>query len=156
MFSRGSILPLLIERYKQKKSFRITDTRMTRFNIELNQAINISNACMKKMIGGELFVPRLKSYKVLDLAKAINEKTKIEIIGIRPGEKLHEEMISRIDSLNTYNDGKIFIIADPLNEKLNKYYKKFKKMKSYFSYNSYDNNEYLSKKELKKIVSKYI
>ena len=156
MFSRGSILPLLVERYKQKKSFRITDTRMTRFNIELDSAIKLSISCLQKMKGGELFVPKLKSYNVLDLAKAIDNKNKIEIIGIRPGEKLHEEMISRIDSLNTYELGKIFVIIDPLNEKLIKNYKKFKKMKPYYSYNSFDNKEYLSKGELKKIVSKYI
>ena len=83
-------------------------------------------------------------------------KSKQEIIGIRPGEKLHEEMISRIDSLNTYELGKIFAIIDPLNAKLIKNYKKFKKMKPYYSYNSFDNKEYLSKEELKRIISKYI
>jgi len=155
MFSRGSILPLLLERHEQKKSFKITHTEMTRFNIELDDAINLSHFCLQKMSGGELFVPKLKSYNVVDLAKAINPKNKIEIIGIRPGEKLHEEMISKIDSLNTYQLGKIFVIIDPLNQKLIKYYKKYKKMQSHFSYNSLDNKEYLSLEELKRIVCKY-
>ncbi len=154
LHSRGSVLPLLIEKLKNNKTFKITDENMTRFNIELDQAIDLSIECLKNMIGGEIFVPKLKSYKILDLANALNDKNKIEFIGIRPGEKLHEEMISKIDSLNTYDLGKIFAVIDPASEKLKKKYRKFKKMKKYFSYNSYENN-YLTIKELKKIVEKY-
>jgi FlaA1/EpsC-like NDP-sugar epimerase len=116
------------------------------------------------MLGGELFVPKLKSYKIIDLAKAIDEKCKIKFIGMRPGEKLHEEMISSIDSLKTYELNKLFAIVDPLNftsnkklfKNITKKYKKLKKMKSYYSYNSFDNEEYLNKTELKKIVKKYL
>ena len=154
LHSRGSVLPLLIEKLKNNKTFKITDENMTRFNIELDQAIDLSIECLKNMIGGEIFVPKLKSYKILDLANALNNKNKIEFIGIRPGEKLHEEMISKIDSLNTYDLGKIFAVIDPASEKLKKKYRKFKKMKKYFSYNSYE-NDYLTIKELKKIVEKY-
>ena len=154
LHSRGSVLPLLIEKLKNNKTFKITDENMTRFNIELDQAIDLSIECLKNMIGGEIFVPKLKSYKILDLANALNDKNKIEFIGIRPGEKLHEEMISKIDSLNTYDLGKIFAVIDPASEKLKKRYRKFKKMKKYFSYNSYE-NDYLTIKELKKIVEKY-
>ena len=164
MFSRGSILPLLIVWHKKKQSFQITDKRMTRFNIELNEAINLSILCLQNMLGGELFVPKLKSYKIIDLAKAIDEKCKIKFIGMRPGEKLHEEMISSIDSLKTYELNKLFAIVDPLNftsnkklfKNITKKYKKLKKMKSYYSYNSFDNEEYLNKTELKKIVKKYL
>ncbi len=155
LHSRGSILPLLIERLKSNQSFKITDKKMTRFNIELNKAIEISIESIKNMIGGEIFVPKLKSYRILDLANALNKNNKIEIIGIRSGEKLHEEIISNIDSLNTYDLGKIFVLIDPLSEKLVKHYSKHKKMKSYFSYNSFDNKYYLTVKELEKIVVKY-
>ncbi len=155
LHSRGSILPLLIERLKKNKSFKITDKRMTRFNIELREAIEISLETMKNMLGGEIFVPKLKSYKVLDLVKALDRNNKIEIIGIRPGEKLHEEMISKIDSLNTYDLGKKFALIDPLSNTLIKHYSKFKKMKSYYSYNSLDNENYLTVKELEKIIIKY-
>ncbi len=154
LHSRGSVLPLLIEKLKNNQNFKITDEKMTRFNIELDQAIDLSIECLKNMIGGEIFVPKLKSYKILDLANALNKKNKIEFIGIRPGEKLHEEMISKIDSLNTYDLGKKFAIIDPASEKLKKNYSKYKKMKKYVSYNSYD-NDYLTVKELKKIVEKY-
>jgi len=154
LHSRGSVLPLLIEKLKNNQNFKITDEKMTRFNIELDQAIDLSIECLKNMIGGEIFVPKLKSYKILDLANALNKKNKIEFIGIRPGEKLHEEMISKIDSLNTYDLGKKFAIIDPASEKLKKNYNKYKKMKKYVSYNSYD-NDYLTVKELKKIVEKY-
>ena len=153
LHSRGSVLPLLIEKLKHNQNFKITDEKMTRFNIELDQAIDLSIECLKNMIGGEIFVPKLKSYKILDLANALNKKNKIEFIGIRPGEKLHEEMISKIDSLNTYDLGKKFAIIDPASEKLKKNYSKYK-MKKYVSYNSYD-NDYLTVKELKKIVEKY-
>ena len=154
LHSRGSVLPLLIEKLKNNQNFKITDEKMTRFNIELDQAIDLSIECLKNMIGGEIFVPKLKSYKILDLANALNKKNKIEFIGIRPGEKLHEEMISKIDSLNTYDLGKKFAIIDPASEKLKKNYSKYKKMKKYVSYNSHD-NDYLTVKELKKIVEKY-
>jgi UDP-N-acetylglucosamine 4,6-dehydratase len=108
------------------------------------------------MYGGELYVPRLKSYKIIDLAKAIDKKNKIDIIGIRPGEKLHEEMISRIDSLNTYKLKDLFIIVDPWNKKLDMQYSKFEKIRPNFSYNSFDNNDYLTIDELSKIVKKYM
>ena len=156
MFSRGSVMPLLIDRYKKNKSFQITDKRMTRFNIELDQAIDLSINCLRNMYGGELFVPKLKSYNVMDLAKAISKKNKIDIIGIRPGEKLHEEMISSIDSLNTYKLRDLFAIVDPWNQKLTQKYIKFNKIKPNYSYNSLDNKDYLSPTQLLKIVKKYM
>ena len=156
MFSRGSIMPLLIDRYKKNENFEITDKRMTRFNIELDQAIDLSIDCLKNMHGGELFVPKLKSYNVIDLAKAISKKNKIDIIGIRPGEKLHEEMISSIDSLNTYKLRNLFVIVDPLNKKLHQKYSKFSKVKPNSSYNSFDNKDFLTPAQLVKIVKKYM
>ena len=156
MFSRGSILPILLEKHKKKEIFEITDARMTRFNIELDQAIDLSINCLKNMHGGEIFVPKLKTYKVMDLAKAINIKNKLKIIGIRPGEKIHEEMISSADSLNTFELKNLFVIVDPSNKKLNTKYKKFGKMKSSHSYNSFDNPDYLNKAQLKKIINNYI
>lgn len=156
MFSRGSILPLLLDKLNKNENFEITDKRMTRFNIELDQAIELSFECLKDMHGGELFVPKLKSYKIMDLVKAISTKKKSKIIGIRPGEKIHEEMISIADSLNTFELKSLFVIVDPSNKKLNKKYKKFHKMKSINSYNSYDNHDYLNQAQLKKIINNYI
>ena len=89
-------MPNFIKQSKLNK-FNITHPEMTRFCISLDDAVKFADFCYKRMIGGEIYVPKLKSYKVLDLAKAINPKAKVNFIGIRPGEKLHEEMISETD-----------------------------------------------------------
>ena len=118
------------------------------------------------MIGGEIFVPKLKSYKILDLANALNDKNKIEFIGIRPGEKLHEEMITLSDGFNSLELKNFFIILPRLNLSKNynktqneyvlkNYYlkkKKAKRLPDNFSYNSLNNPKYLSIKEIKKII----
>ena len=156
LFSRGSILPLLLNWYKNKKDFLITNKNMTRFNINLDTAVEFSVNCLKKMHGGEIFVPKLKSYKTIELAKALDPSRKIKIIGLRPGEKIHEEMISGTDSLNTYDVGKSFVIINNLNKKLLKKYKNFPKMKNNSSYNSLDNKDYLNINELKHIIKNYL
>ena len=76
---------------------------MTRFNITLQQGVDFVIQCFEKMIGGELFVPKIPSYRILDVVKAIAPKAKIKLIGIRPGEKIHEEMITKSDSLTLLN-----------------------------------------------------
>ena len=100
MGSRGSVIPFF-----QKKAdtgiLPITDERMTRFNITLQEGVDFVLQSLDKMWGGELFVPKIPSYKILDVAKAIAPEAKHKIIGIRPGEKLHEEMITETDALNT-------------------------------------------------------
>ena len=106
---------------------------------------------IKNMEGGEIFVPKIPSYRILDLVKAFNKDAKIKIIGIRPGEKVHEEMISINESLNTVDLNKYYAI---LNEKskLKPRYKKSKYVKKNFNYNSGDNPQFLSVKDLKKII----
>ena len=89
---------------------------MTRFNITLEEGVKFTNFSLKNMIGGEIFVPKLKSYKITDLVKAISNNPKINLIGIRPGEKIHEEMISKFDAINTL-EFKIFIILPDLSFK---------------------------------------
>jgi len=99
-FSRGSILPKLIEQSKENL-FTLTDSKMTRFSTNLKDSTIFVSKILKKMKGGEIFIPKLKSYRLIDLVKAINVKAKIKYIGFRPGEKLHEEMISSTESKNT-------------------------------------------------------
>ena len=155
MGSRGSILPLLL---KNKKVFEITNTTMTRFNILMDDAIKLVIFSLQNNYGGEVFVPKLASYNIMDLAKAVSPNAKIKIVGIRPGEKIHEEMITKSESLSTINIGKYFVILPEFNEKIKKIYlnnKKFKKNIKEFSYNSGDNNEFLTIAELKNIVSKF-
>ena len=110
MNSRGSVLPLF--RYLTKKNlpFTITDKDMTRFNISLKEGVDLVLHAIKNSKGGEIFVPKISSYKILDLAKAVKNDFKIQYIGIRPGEKLHEEMITSSDALTTIDVGKNYII----------------------------------------------
>ena len=109
MGSRGSVIPFFIGK-KETGILPITDERMTRFNITLQQGVDFVLSCLDKMWGGELFVPKIPSYRILDVAKTIAPDAKHEIIGIRPGEKLHEEMITETDSLNTVEFGDYYVI----------------------------------------------
>ena len=102
MGSRGSVVPYFLKN-KYKKNLEITHNEMTRFNITLQQGVDFVLFCLSKMSGGEIFVPKIPSIKVTDLAKVIAPKARHKIIGIRPGEKLHEEMITESDSINTLN-----------------------------------------------------
>ena len=97
--SRGSVIPYFLEKVKEGV-IPITDEKMTRFNIVRGSSNGFR--CFKNSIGGELFVPKIPSYRILDIVEAIAPNCKIENIGIRPGEKIHEEMITEADSVNTY------------------------------------------------------
>tara|TARA_B100000029_G_scaffold505392_2_gene585999 strand:- start:222 stop:1229 length:1008 start_codon:yes stop_codon:yes gene_type:complete len=162
MFSRGSVAPFFIDS-KNKGFLPITDKEMTRFNITLDEGVNFVLKSFEIMIGGELFVPKIPSIKILDLAKAIAPNVKIKIIGVRPGEKIHEDMITETEGLNTYEFGNYYVILHDFkftsreNKDLATQMKKFggKKCKRGFSYNSKNNNKFLSIKEIKKILKKY-
>ncbi len=158
MGSRGSFISYLIKN-KNKKFINVTNQDMTRFNITLNESVDFVFNCIDKMWGGEIFVPKIPSYKVTDLVKAISPKSKIKIVGIRPGEKKHEEMISIDESTNTIEFKNYFVIA-PNSKFLNWNKKKYilknkncKPCKNNFSYNSKNNSKFLSPSELRKIIS---
>ena len=152
MMSRGSVIPYFLNN-KNKKYLNITDPRMTRFNIALQEGVDFVLYCLMNSIGGEIFVPKIPSYKITDLAMAVSSKSKQKIIGVRQGEKIHEEMITKSDSINTIENKKFFIILSTKNNQ-KKYLKKFKakKVKNEFSYNSLENKEKLSTKDLKKLL----
>jgi len=107
--SRGSVIPFFLK-YKQNGSLPITDVRMTRFWITLEQGVNFVLSCLEKMQGGEIFVPKIPSMKIMDLAKAICPECKLEITGIRPGEKIHEVLVSKDEARRTVDVGNFFII----------------------------------------------
>ena len=155
MGSRGSVIPYFMSN-KNNYSINITDLDMTRFNITLNEGVKFVLECYKNE-RGEIFVPKIPSYRIGDLAKAICPKSKIKIIGIRPGEKVNEEMVSSHDSVNTIETKNSYIITPSLKFKNFKkeYLKKFrsaKNCKKNFSYNSKDNPHFLSVKEIKKLI----
>jgi len=122
--SRGSVVPLFLNQTKNNK-FTITDKRMTRFTITLQDAINFVLNSAYKMIGREIFIPKLPSYNIVQLAKVINPKAEIEYMGIRPGEKIHECMINTHESHNTLNCNNYFIVLQNKNN-LDKYIENYK------------------------------
>tara|TARA_Y100000389_G_scaffold186458_1_gene206832 strand:+ start:56 stop:1051 length:996 start_codon:yes stop_codon:yes gene_type:complete len=155
--SRGSILPLFKDLSNKNKDITITHENMTRFNIEMLDALKMVIWAIDNSKGGEIFVPKLKSFNIIDFASSLSPKSKIQISGIRPGEKMHEEMITESDGLNTFDLGKYYAIVSNLNIKTYNYYtrnKKAKKLNYGFSLNSKDSSR-LSKKEIKKILKKF-
>jgi UDP-N-acetylglucosamine 4,6-dehydratase/5-epimerase len=109
MNSRGSVIPFFVSKRKDGV-IPVTDERMTRFNITLKQGVDFVLSCLGKMWGGELFVPKIPSYTILEVATAVAPECEIKLVGIRPGEKIHEEMITETDALNTIEFDDYFVI----------------------------------------------
>ena len=155
--SRGSIIPFF-KSLKDNESFPITDTRMTRFFITLNEAINLILFALNDMKGGEIYVKKTYSAKVTDIAKFIDKKRKLKIIGIRPGEKLHEMMINENDSFYTYEYKEFFKILTPLFD-IHKDKKRIgngKKVRQNFIYSSDKNSKWLTERQFKILDKKKI
>jgi UDP-N-acetylglucosamine 4,6-dehydratase len=161
MNSRGSVVPHFLK-CKKNGFLPITHKDMTRFHINLDQGVEFVLNCLKIMVGGELFIPKIPSIRIVDLAKAIAPKIKPTITGVRPGEKLHEEMITETDSMNTYEFKKYYVIFTDYNYAATNKKNFFKQLKilkgklckKNFSYNSKDNADFLSAKELEIILKK--
>ena len=158
MGSNGSVIPFFIKK-KEEGVLPITDPRMTRFNISLSEGVDMVLHALEHAWGGEIFVPKLPSYKITDVAEAIAPECEQKIIGIRPGEKIHEEMITSSDSFTTYDLGKYYVIL-PQNPlwNLHSFIKKFEAQKVVegFHYDSGKNQEFLTIAELKKLISEQI
>jgi len=161
MGSRGSVIPFFMKQ-KETGVLPITDERMTRFNITLQEGIEFVLQCLEKMWGGELFVPKIPSYRILDVAETVAPDCKHNIMGIRPGEKLHEEMITETDALNTVEFEKYYVIlpATPLwdIEKFrNESNSSVGEMCEFgFSYNSGTNKDFLNVSDLKELIKNCI
>ena len=161
MGSRGSVIPLFLNQRK-KNIFTITDRKMTRFNITLEEGVNFVLNSLKIMRGGEIFVPKIPSYKIIDLVNSVSKNPKIKIIGIRPGEKIHEEMISSEESLNVVEYKNFYVVIpnskfNPINKK--KYmeiFKDGKNTKENFNYSSNNNVDFLTVSQLTKLIQKNI
>lgn len=151
--SRGSV----VEIYKKEKGkgiLPITDINMTRFWITLEQGVNFVLKCLNMMKGGEIFIPKLASMKLVDLAKAVAPGAKFKIIGIRPGEKLHEILLTADDARHTIEERDMYItIPDfAVVSETEKYYKKKERLKDRFVYASNTNTKWLTVKELQKMI----
>ena len=158
MGSNGSVIPFFLEKRKSGV-LPITDPNMTRFNISLEDGVNRVMYALKNAWGGELFVPKIPSYRIMELAEAIGPECETKIVGIRPGEKVHEEMITQSDSFYTYDLGKYYaILPSRHNWKLEEFIETFKaaKVPQGFSYNSGSNEEWETIESLRKLIKEHV
>ncbi len=152
--SRGSVYTVF-KNHNKMKAFPITDNNMTRFNISLKEGVDYVIWAIEKAFGGEIIVPKLKSFKIVDLAKALDPKKQQKVIGVRAGEKIHEQMISRSDSYHTVEMLNFYAILNNENKKLTSYYKnKFraKNVPEGFEYSSDTNSKFMNLKDLKILI----
>jgi len=151
--SNGSVIPFFLKNVKNN-IFPITHPDMTRFNITIQEGVDLVFFALENALGGEIFIPKIPSYKILDVAKAIDENCEINLIGIRPGEKIHEEMISSSDSFNTYDIGDKYVILPTYYEFIEEFITKNNAIKvpEYFSYNSETNRDFETLTSLKRKI----
>jgi UDP-N-acetylglucosamine 4,6-dehydratase/5-epimerase len=157
MGSRGSVIPFF-QKKRESGLLPITDPKMTRFNITLKEGVDFVLNCLEIMWGGELFVPKIPSYRISDIAEAIAPEANHEIVGIRPGEKLHEEMITSSDAMNTIEFNKYYVILPSINLwDIKKFRNESnshpgKECEDGFAYNSANNSDFLSVDQLRHLI----
>ena len=158
MGSRGSVVPFFLNQ-RAKGFFPITDPEMTRFNISLDEGVQMVMWALDNAMGGEIFVPKIPSYRILDLAEAIGPECEIKVVGIRAGEKLHEEMITASDSLNTVDLGPFYAILPSAADHFPEDYlekRGGKRVEPGFAYNSGTNEEFLTVPELRSLIVRHV
>jgi UDP-N-acetylglucosamine 4,6-dehydratase/5-epimerase len=158
MGSRGSVIPYFLERRKTGV-LPITDPNMTRFNISLDEGVDMVLWALEHGQGGEIFVPRIPSYRVVDVAQAIGPDCEHPVVGLRPGEKIHEEMITASDSFNTVDLGKYFAILPASEDGLRDIYMArpgVKKVDAGFAYNSGSNTEFLTVAQIRELIRTHV
>lgn len=158
MGSRGSVIPFFLER-RRTGVLPITDERMTRFNISLDEGVELVFQALATMWGGEVFVPKIPSYRVTDVAEAVGPECQRVVTGIRPGEKLHEEMITETDGLNTIEFDRHFVILPTMpvwgaEEYVEAY--KGRRCEYGFRYSSGANTEWLSVEQLRQLIRQHV
>ncbi|CAG0975328.1 UDP-N-acetylglucosamine 4,6-dehydratase (inverting) [Geobacter sp.] len=154
MGSRGSVIPFFLKK-KREGVLPVTDERMTRFNITLEEGVQLVLKALDIMWGGEIFVPKIPSYRIMDVAQAVDSGCRVEIVGIRPGEKLHEEMITTTDAINTIEFTDYFVILPsmPLWD-TEQFMKDFdgRRCSDGFAYNSGTNTDWLNVEQLRELI----
>jgi UDP-N-acetylglucosamine 4,6-dehydratase len=159
MGSNGSVIPFFLKRKRTDGILPITVESMTRFNISLQGGVDMVMHALETAWGGEIFVPKIPSYKILDVAEAIGPECQKPIIGIRPGEKIHEEMITSSDSFFTYDLGKYYaIIPQTTSWNIDDFINNFnaKKVPEGFSYNSNNNDAWESVESLRQLIKEHV
>jgi UDP-N-acetylglucosamine 4,6-dehydratase len=158
MGSNGSVIPYFMKK-RIEKVLPITDINMTRFNISLEGGVEMVLHALSNAWGGEVFIPKIPSYKILDIAKAIGPDCEHKVIGIRPGEKIHEEMITASDSFTTYDLGKYYVILPQMTSwNLEDYINNFsaKLVPQGFSYSSDKNTEWETVEQLRILIKNHV
>lgn len=158
MGSRGSVVPFFLAQ-RPTGIFPVTDPEMTRFNISLEEGVEMVLWALANASGGEIFVPKIPSYRILDLAQAVGPECEVRIVGIRPGEKIHEEMITSSDSLNTVDLGPYYAILPSAGDHSPTTYldgRKGKPVTPGFAYNSGTNEHFLSVDELRGLICRHV
>jgi UDP-N-acetylglucosamine 4,6-dehydratase len=158
MGSNGSVIPFFL-RKRESGILPITNPNMTRFNISLQGGVDMVMHAIENSWGGEIFIPKIPSYRITDVALAVAPECKQEVIGIRPGEKIHEEMITTSDSFYTYDLGKYYTILPSVpNFEISEYVKFFsaKKVEMGFSYDSETNSDWETVESLRILIKKHI
>jgi UDP-N-acetylglucosamine 4,6-dehydratase len=158
MGSRGSVIPFFIKK-RETGVLPITDPRMTRFNISLRHGVEMVLWSVENALGGEILVPKIPSYRIIDVATAIDPKCEQRVVGVRPGEKIHEEMITASDSYNTVDIGRYFAILPPAgNFTIKQYCEKFggELVAPGFAYESGSNSDFLSVEQLRTLIFEYV
>lgn len=161
MGSRGSVIPFFIKlRDEGAKELPITDMRMTRFNISLQEGVDLVMWALDHHLGGEIFIPKIPSYKITDVAKAIAPNLPMKEVGIRPGEKLHEEMITATDSLSTIDIGKYYAILPSVSfmhtrEDFVNHYNAFS-VSDGFHYSSDNNTEWETTDTIREKINRFV
>ncbi|MBI4122983.1 MAG: UDP-N-acetylglucosamine 4,6-dehydratase (inverting) [Parcubacteria group bacterium] len=149
--SSGSVIPLFLEQRKTGE-VTVTDERMTRFWISLEEGIRFVITCIERMHGGEVFVPKVPSMRVLDLAQTVAPEAKVKIVGIRPGEKLHETLICEEEARHTREFDDMYVIAPEFSFWKEENSKEGKPVPASFSYRSDRNERAITKEEMKKML----
>lgn len=158
MGSNGSVIPFFLKKRK-KGVLPITDAEMTRFNITLQGGVDMVMHALEQAWGGEIFVPKIPSYKITDVAEAIGPNCEHPVIGVRAGEKIHEEMITSSDAIHTYDLGKYYTILPSTHRwKLEEYIDHFnaKKVPSGFRYNSGENTDWETVESLRELIREHV
>ena len=160
MGSRGSVIPFFLQKIKNhERILPITSNSMTRFNISLIDGVNMVLWALENSIGGEILIPKIPSYKITDLAEAIGPNCEKKVIGIRPGEKVHEDLITTAESFSTIDIGNFYAILPNPEYHLGRHDAKFplcKKVPEGFQYNSGTNKNFLSIYELRELIKEHI
>lgn len=162
MGSRGSVIPFFLDKRKTGV-LPITDPEMTRFNITLQEGVELVMHALEFALGGEIFVPKIPSYRITDVAEAIGPECEKPVVGIRPGEKIHEEMVTSTDALQTISTDKHYIIVpnkhrQPLDQTIKAFcaHHKAQPVDAGFAYNSGTNSEWLTAEEIRTLIQQHV